>query len=110
MGSLIWRTGNMVTVFLICFSAVLLIVPLFSLLTYISKRRNQLTGPKMATIMERHIQGTDDPADLDYFTAIPIADKRLDDIRRRCIELDTPSALLPEELDEFKQLIKELKN
>ena len=99
----------MFTVLVSCSIAVIMVLALFRLLTFVSMRRNRLTGPLIANIMERHLQGIDDPADWDQFTAIPIADKKLDGIRLQCFQMDNPSALLLGELDDFRLTIEQLK-
>jgi hypothetical protein len=95
---------------LTCFVIALLVVPFFRLLTYISKRRNRLTAGEVADKIERHIQGTEGPSDWDHFTSIPIADDRLDEIRLRCTELDTPTPISAGKMEELKRVVQRLRN
>jgi hypothetical protein len=87
---------------------VLAIVPVFRLLSAISKRLNRLTAAEVADKIERHIQGTEGPWDWDHFTSVPIADDRLDAIRVRCVALDYS---LPEErIHEMRGMVQRLRN
>jgi hypothetical protein len=91
------------TYLVIVFAAVLAILPLFRLLTVISKRRNRLTAAEVADRIERHIQGTEGPWDWDRFTSVPISDDRLDAIRLQCVELQ-------ERTEELKMIVERLRN
>ena len=95
---------------LTCILGLLLVAPLFRLLTRISKRRNRLTANDVADTIERHIEGTEGPFDWDSFTSIPIADEGLDAIRMRCVELDHPTPVSAENLKELKRIAEQLKS
>lgn len=73
---------------IIAIAVLLLIIPIFRLLTFVSKRLNRYTAAQVADKIEKHIQGTEGPWDWDYFTSVPIADDHLDAIRLKCAELD----------------------
>ena len=100
----------MIYTLLTCLVIALLVVPFFRLLTYISKRRNRLTAGEVADKIERHIQGTEGPSDWDHFTSVPIDDDRLDEIRLRCTELDTPTPSSSDKMEELKCIIQRLRN
>jgi hypothetical protein len=95
---------------LVCVLGVLSIAPLFRLLTRISKRRNRRTAKDVANAIERHIEGTEGLYDWDTFTSIPIADESLDAIRMRCLELDHPTPVSAENVEELKRIVEQLKN
>jgi ABC-type glycerol-3-phosphate transport system permease component len=88
---------------------ILFILPLFRLLTYISKRRNRLTASEIADIIEKHILGTEGPWDWDYFISIPIADDSLDRIRMLCIEFSNPTRISEEKTEELLQIVEQLR-
>ncbi len=97
-------------IILICIVGLAAIVPLFRFLTYISKHRNRLTAHEVADTIERHILGTEGPWDWDEFTSVPIANDRLDEIRMRCSELDSPTPISNEKREELKQIVEQLRN
>lgn len=86
-----------------------LIVPVFRLLTYVTKRRNRLTSIEVAEIIERHLSGAEGMYDWDEFTSLPIADDYLDAIRKRCSEIDLPVPLSAEKTDELHEMIEKLR-
>ncbi len=85
----------------------LFIILLFWALTWISKRINRLISTEVADIIEKHIQGTEGPWDWDEFTSIPIADKQLDRIRLRCIQVG--DILTKENTEELVRFVEELR-
>jgi len=82
-------------------------LPLFRLLTSLSKRRNRPTPAQVADAIEKHVEGREEPWDWDRFTSVPIANDRLDAIRLRCTQLDyeTPQT----RLRELKTIIADLR-
>jgi hypothetical protein len=100
----------MPTALAISCSAVILCVVTFRILTYVSKRRNRMTGPNVADIIENHLNGIDGPYDWDQFTSAPIADQWLDQIRVRSIELDVPASVTEGKLKEWAELIHILRS
>ena len=93
-----------------CFLAIVLVLLIFRFLTALSKRRNRRSGPEIAATISRHIQGIDTSEEWDQFISVPIPDKRLDEIRRRCIQLDNPGARSPNEINEFNEIVEMLRN
>jgi hypothetical protein len=89
---------------------VVAIVSLFRLLTYISKRNNDMTPLEVARRIQNHIEEAENPWDWDQFTSLPITNKRLDAIRLRCIELDAPVPISPERRAEFSRMVQHLKS
>ena len=79
------------TVLLFVVIGLSLVVPFFSLLNYISQKRNKLTAEQVAGFIERHLDGTEGRNDWDDFTSVGIADPLLDGVRARCCELDYAS-------------------
>ena len=61
---------------------------LFRVLTVISKFFNRPSREEIATLIERHLTGTDNAWDWDDFVCVPIRDRELEQIRLRCLELD----------------------
>jgi hypothetical protein len=94
--------------FLVVLVVVAAVRLLFCMLTFLSKRRNRLTPAQVADAIEKHLEGTDGPYDWDDFTSIPIADDRLDAIRRRCGDFGgAPSSR--KDLEELRRIISELR-
>jgi hypothetical protein len=84
------------------------VVVAFQLLTVISRQRRKLALSDVADIIERHADGTEGPYDWDEFTSVPIADPRLDEVRRRCIRLDI--LVLPDQRRcELRKIVDELR-
>ena len=87
---------------------VLAVLVTFRLLTIVSRRRNKLALSDVVNIIERHADGTEGPYDWDEFTSVPIADPRLDEVRRRCIRLDV--LVLPDHRrGELRKIVDELR-
>ncbi|NDQ55640.1 MAG: hypothetical protein GZ088_01045 [Acidipila sp.] len=96
-------------IYLISFIAVLLIVPLFRLITLIGKRRNRRTAAEVAESIEKHIEGTEDPYDWDDFTTRPISDDYLDAVRLRCCDLGGGPPFSQSSINQLREIISELR-
>ena len=92
------------------FVGVIGLVSLFRMLTHVSKNRNDLTPLDVATRIENHLQEMNSPGEWDQFTSIPIPDKRLDTIRLRCIELDSPLPISVASRTELDRMVQHLKS
>jgi uncharacterized protein YoxC len=93
---------------IIAIAVLLLVIPIFRLLTFVSKRLNRYTAAQVADTIEKHIQGTDGKWDWEYFTSVPIADDHLDAIRRKCAELDY--APRDKTIQELARIVQDLRN
>jgi hypothetical protein len=90
--------------------AIVAIVVLFRLLTYISKTKNDLTPLEVARRIERHLEGNESPWEWDQFTSVPILNKKLDMIRLRCIELDSPIPISTDKRKDLELIIRHLRD
>jgi hypothetical protein len=83
-------------------AVIAIILALFRVLSFLTKRRNNLTAAQVAGIIEKHLQRTEGPWDWDEFTSFPIRDNWLDAIRLRCGQLDlAPTATRVRQLEEI---------
>ena len=67
--------------------AIVGVLVVFRMLTFVSKKRNRITPQEFEQIIERHIAGTELPGEWEHFTSIPIADNRLIPFLQRCIDI-----------------------
>lgn len=93
---------------------VIVAIPLAALAALVSSifgLKAKLSASEVATYLRDFIEGDDRPSDWDDFTSVPIANPRLDDIRRRAAAIDLPvtdegSAVLRELLAEANNLVR----
>ena len=76
-------------------------------LSSLYQKPRTVTVEQFADQLERHLLGTEGKLDWDYVTSVPVADSRLERVRRDLVKFDA----LSEEKDkeEFKALIEKLR-
>jgi hypothetical protein len=80
---------------------------LFYVLTRITKWRNRLTYDQVEKVIEKHLDENEGPWDWDDFTSLPIRDDYLDEVRLRCIELDSVPSF--DRTPELERILRELR-
>lgn len=66
------------------------------------------SASEVADFIENHVRGTEGAHDWDDFTSIPIADRRLNAMRLRCVELDDKSPQA--RFAELRKMVVDLRN
>jgi hypothetical protein len=77
----------MVLYLFLALGAALCVLAFFRFVTFLSKKRNPLTAADYIGYVERYIRGADRSHEWDDFMTIPLADERLDAVRRQLCEL-----------------------
>lgn len=82
----------------------------FWFLKRLSRAKNNMTPSDVANAIDSHLEGREKPWDWDTFTSVPIANKRLDAVRLRCIELDSPLPIPKNKREELERIVQHLRS
>jgi hypothetical protein len=103
------RSGHARALALKTIILVLVIVSIL-LLLYFWRLPRRFTVENVISILQNHLDGTEGGREWSNFTERPIADARLEAVRKRCQQLNLDSLILEENREALRRLIQELRN